>query len=65
MISRLWTLALLLSALGACGTSVPGPDEVTTTVTEGDEEAWSDPNDPAAEGDEPSDEAEATADDDE
>ena len=46
-------LATLL-ALGAgagCGSPVPGPDEVTTPVTEGDEEAWSRPGDPAPPGD--------------
>ena len=52
MIGRLCRTALLLVALGACGPSVPGPDEVTTSVTEGDEEAWSSPDDPAPENDE-------------
>lgn len=59
MMGRLWAMAFLLAALDACGTPAPGPDEVTTTVTEGDEEAWSAPDDPAPEGDEPSDTEEA------
>jgi hypothetical protein len=52
MTGRLSATVTLLLALGACGSSAPGPDEVTTTVTEGDEEAWSAPDDPAPARDE-------------
>jgi predicted small lipoprotein YifL len=38
----------LFLALTACGRPGPAPEEVTTTVTEGDEEAWSEPGDPPA-----------------
>jgi len=45
---RVLVFGLFLGALGpfGCGSTVEGPDEVTTTVTEGDEEAWSAPDDP-------------------
>ncbi|MBI2895177.1 MAG: hypothetical protein HYY06_16605 [Deltaproteobacteria bacterium] len=51
-------IALCLLGLAACGPSAPPGDEVTTTVTEGDEEAWSEEGDPppAREGDEDGDE---------
>lgn len=42
----------LLLALAACGRPAPAPEEVTATVTEGDEEAWSEPGDPPAEEEE-------------
>jgi hypothetical protein len=45
-------VVLLVLGGAACGSSAPAPDEVTATVTEGDEEAWSAPGDPALEEDE-------------
>ena len=35
-----------LVALAGCGHPSPEPEEVTTTVTDGDEQAWSEPGDP-------------------
>lgn len=52
MTGRLLQTVTLLVALGACGSSTPGPEEVTTRVTDGDEEAWSSPDDPAPARDE-------------
>lgn len=60
-------IAVLLLVLGAgagCGSPVPGPDEVTTPVTQGDEEAWSRPGDPAPPGDDAREPADGEDDDD-